>query len=945
MPSPDAVSEDSGVPSVGSNSDAAKPGRPWMGWTGMFGSRKGSANSSAAKSQTGAVAGDVAGDSTATSPATPETTGDLERDPGTTTPVAATPIGDLTPAADSPGSPVDQDEPAAPVVAAIRKASAPPLATGIPSSTDVGAMQQEEDVDNGRDGTVEDVGEDGEGGAATLAMEQPRVETARAMPTLPKRSPTSSGGAARPAGMGGGLPTRPAVRPSGLGAGLASRSANSGTMGRSGTLSPTAQETQGPVGLPEEPPAVRAAREKLLQIRLTMLRAASRLEIKPGEILVQEFMNRVDTAERVRFSRAPMRPPIDTLFQQALDLEQQQGAASDLGYDTNVLVLGPAAVGKTSLIQNILAPDSGLAPHFATNPTKGIATTTGQVCGLKMTFIDTPGLRMAASLRRQNMVNLRKIKAAVNRYKPQIVMYVDRMDVFRREFSDLPLLRLINDMSPNMLYSCIPVLTHANAPPPDGTHGEMPYNEYYRMRLDAASQIISHGIQDMRWGGRPVGFENHPGCRVNSEDVPVLPNGLPFKRNTIGQLITSRLFKEVENIVQINRTARPPAMQAIFSMMGPRKQLQLSALVAQLLQSKAPRKFPEEERDLKSEAELQLMDERTRMIEEQKRRDYVRLRRVEVLQEEAHPSQVPVVGQKMDLNPSFDHDVNTHRYNATDFVGGWSVRPIISQQDATYDHDEGIEMFQVAREGVVRPKGQHTGGLPGSMIIQASKQKGPLSLTMESSISCHSSKNIISTAGCIIHPAGGEGELVYTPSLDVRVKMHPKDKVSVGVMATRLSEDGWPHKGQLSWGAKVENKLKLRDGLKVNMAAGGMTAKVPGSQFRGDSYRDQAYGANIDVKIAGGKGEYDPSFMFGAGVSNQKRGSVIKTGYSGQASAEVAVSPETMLNGSINMNASGTGTLSLRAASHDKPVWGWVMVVPLVMKLLKRVLGHESEYV
>lgn len=90
--------------------------------------------------------------------------------------------------------------------------------------------------------------------------------------------------------------------------------------------------------------------------------------------------------------------------------------------------------------------------------------------------------------------------------------------------------------------------------------------------------------------------------------------------------------------------------------------------------------------------------------------------------------QVPIVGQKIDLNPSFDHEVNQHRYNATDFVGGWSVRPIISTPDATYDHDEGIEMFQVAREGVVRPKGQHIGGLPASMIIQVNSLLWPVIL-------------------------------------------------------------------------------------------------------------------------------------------------------------------------------------------------------------------------
>ncbi|CAD7694803.1 unnamed protein product, partial [Ostreobium quekettii] len=696
--------------SVGSNASNSR--RKFWTWKDVFGPKKTSDSGSATKSDTATksegAADDVAVESAPAAPSASQTTG------AAVPAQAVVPAGNLELDGAGPKGPEPWDEAVSPAVAAALKAAASPPtggASGAGPPGEVDALDEADDLDAGDEGIDgSDEGMDGIDDATPNPVE-PRVEAPRGMPSLPKRPPAASSRSARPAGMGGGLPLRPAAaRPSGLGPGLPGRP---GT----GALSPPTVGSRGVEVVPEEPPAVRAVREKLLQIRLTMLRAVSRLGMRPGDILVQEFMNRVDTAERVRYSRAPVRPSIEHLFQQALDLEQEQGANSDLGHSATVLVLGPTAVGKTSMIQNILAEGPELAPEFATNPTKGITTMTGQVCGLKMTFIDTPGLRMAASKRRQSMVYLRKVKAAVNRYKPQIVIYVDRMDIFRREFSDLPLLRLINDMLPNMLYSCIAILTHANAPPPDGTHGEMPYNEYYRMRLDAASQIISHGIQDMRWGGRPLGFENHPGCRTN-EGVPMLPNGMPFKRNTIGQIITSRLFREVESIVQINRSGRPPPIQQMINFIGPRKQLQLSALVAQLLQSKAPKKFPEEERDLKSESELQLMDERTRMMEEQKRRDYVRLRRVEVLQEEAHPSQVPIVGQKMDLNPSFDHDVNSHRYNATDFVGGWSVRPIISQQDATYDHDEGIEMFQVAREGVVRPKGQHIGGFPSSMIIQ-----------------------------------------------------------------------------------------------------------------------------------------------------------------------------------------------------------------------------------
>ena len=76
-------------------------------------------------------------------------------------------------------------------------------------------------------------------------------------------------------------------------------------------------------------------------------------------------------------------------------------------------------------------------------------------------------------------------------------------------------------------------------------------------------------------------------------------------------------------------------------MMQPRKQLQLPALVSQLLAPKPPKKFPDEERELMTKREIRkLTSENERVEEENKRRDYTRLRKVEILQEEAHPSQV-----------------------------------------------------------------------------------------------------------------------------------------------------------------------------------------------------------------------------------------------------------------------------------------------------------------
>lgn len=86
---------------------------------------------------------------------------------------------------------------------------------------------------------------------------------------------------------------------------------------------------------------------------------------------------------------------------------------------------------------------------------------------------------------------------------------------------------------------------------------------------------------------------------------------------------------------------------------------------------------------------------------------------------------------------------------------------------------------------------------------------------METGMSYYRGRCVILTLGCVMHPAGQDGEFVYTPTADLRFKMFDRLKTTFGLMACRLAEDGWPHKGQVSVGGKFENKLKITDSLKV----------------------------------------------------------------------------------------------------------------------------------
>lgn len=53
----------------------------------------------------------------------------------------------------------------------------------------------------------------------------------------------------------------------------------------------------------------------------------------------------------------------------------------------------------------------------------------GSTFGLKLRLIDTPGLHPASGSQRQNEKTLKKINKARNKYKPDLVIYCERLDM------------------------------------------------------------------------------------------------------------------------------------------------------------------------------------------------------------------------------------------------------------------------------------------------------------------------------------------------------------------------------------------------------------------------------------------------------------------------------------------------------------------------------------
>lgn len=55
----------------------------------------------------------------------------------------------------------------------------------------------------------------------------------------------------------------------------------------------------------------------------------------------------------------------------------------------------------------------------------------GRAFGLRLRLVDTPGLHPAASSQRQNDKILGKINKARSKYKPDLVVYCERLDMVR----------------------------------------------------------------------------------------------------------------------------------------------------------------------------------------------------------------------------------------------------------------------------------------------------------------------------------------------------------------------------------------------------------------------------------------------------------------------------------------------------------------------------------
>jgi len=695
-------------------------------------------------------------------------------------------------------------------------------------------------------------------------------------------------------------------------------------------------------------------REKLQMIRVKFLRLAHRLGQTPHNVVVAQVLYRLGLAEQLR-GRNGGRVGAFSFDRASAMAEQLEAAGQEpLDFSCTIMVLGKTGVGKSATINSIFDEVKFNTSAFNMG-TKKVQDVVGTVQGIKVRVIDTPGLLPSWSDQRSNEKILLSVKNFIKKTPPDIVLYLDRLDMQSRDFSDMPLLRTITEIfGPSIWFNAIVVLTHAASAPPEGPNGTASsYDMFVTQRSHVVQQAIRQAAGDMRLMNPVSLVENHSACRTNRAGQRVLPNGQVWKPHLLLLSFASKILAEANALLKLQDN--PPGKPYIARARAP----PLPFLLSTLLQSRPQLKLPQEQfgdddsldddLDEASESdddehddlppfkpltkaqveqlskahkkayfdELEYREKllMKKLLKEEKKRRKLMKKMAEaakdlpsdysenVEEEGGGAASVPVPMPDLALPASFDSDNPTHRYRYLDSSNQWLVRPVLETHG--WDHDVGYEGLNVERLFVVKDK------VPLSFSGQVTKDKKDANIQMEVAGSVKHGEGKATSLGFDMQTVGKD--LAYTLRSETRFTNFRRNKATAGLSFTLLGD-------ALSGGVKIEDKLVASKRFKVVISGGAMAGR-----------NDIAYGGSLEAQLRD-KDYPLGRFLSTLGLSVMDWHGDLAVGCNVQS--QIPVGRHTNLVARANLNNRGAGQISIRLNSSEQLQIALVALIPLVKKLV-----------
>ncbi|GAA0167473.1 small GTPase [Lithospermum erythrorhizon] len=695
-------------------------------------------------------------------------------------------------------------------------------------------------------------------------------------------------------------------------------------------------------------------RQKLQMIRVKFLRLAHRLGQTPHNVVVAQVLYRLGLAEQLR-GRSGGRVAAFSFDRASAMAEQLEAAGREpLDFTCTIMVLGKSGVGKSATINSIFDEVKFGTDAFHLG-TKRVQDVVGTVQGIKVRVIDTPGLLSSWSDQRQNERILHSVKQFIKKTPPDIVLYLDRLDMPSRDFGDMPLLRTITEtFGPSIWFNAIVVLTHAASAPPEGPNGTATsYDMFVTQRSHAVQQEIRQAAGDMRLMNPVSLVENHSACRTNRAGQRVLPNGQVWKPHLLLLSFASKILTEANMLLKLQES--PPGRSSATRSRAPPLPYLLSSLLQSRPQVKLPTEQFEDEDDLLDDleddqnsedeseydqlppfrsltkaqlaklpkdqrkayyAELEYREKllmKKQLKEEKLRRKMMKKMQAMVKdfpsdygenaeEESGDAASVPVPMPDLSLPSSFDSDNPTHRYRSLDSNNQWLIRPVLEPNG--WDHDVGYEGINLEKLIVVKEK------VPISFSGQVSKDKKEASLQMEVATSMKHGEGKATSLGFDLQSVGKD--IAYTLRGETKFCNYRRNKATAGASLTILGD-------AITGGVKVEDKLIVHKRGQIVVSGGTMFG-------RGDA----AYGGSLEATLRD-KDHPLGRFLSTLGLSVMDYHGDLALGCNSQT--QIPVGRHTNLIGRVNINNRGAGQVSIRLNSSEQLQIALVALVPFARKL------------
>lgn len=684
---------------------------------------------------------------------------------------------------------------------------------------------------------------------------------------------------------------------------------------------------------------------KIEDLQVKFFRLLQRLGQSQEDLLVAKVLYRMHLATLIRAGESDLKN-VNLSIGRSRSLASQQEAIGvpQLDFSCSILVLGKTGVGKSATINSIFDQAKTITDAFGP-ATNRIQEVVGTVNGFKIRVIDTPGLLpFSTSNVKKNKRILLSIKRFIRKAPPDIVLYVERLDLIGAGYNDFPIMKLITEVFGTAIwFNIILVLTHSHSAILEGPDGHIFNHELYvSQRTKLMQHYIHQAISDSRLENPILLVENHPLCPKNIMGEKILPNGQVWRSQLLLFCICTKILADVNFLLKFqdsvelgpSNSARMPSLPHLLSSLLHRHSVSHpSGMDDEIDQILLNDMEEEDEYDqlppfrilnkaqfekLSKVQKKDYLDEldyrETLYLKKQMKEEYHRHREKMLLKEQNmlntdHPDDQneppePILLPDMAVPVSFDSDCPLYRYRGLVASDQWLARPVLDPQG--WDHDVGFDGINL--ETAIEINKNTYALLSGQM----NKEKQDFSIQSECAAAYVDPRGLTNSIGVDVQSVGKD--MICTIHGNTKLRNIKHNIADCGVSVTSFAKKYYI-------GAKIEDTLLVGKRLKFVLNAGHI---VGAGQV--------AYGGNFEATLRGGDFPVrNDNVSLAMTVLSSNKEMVL----SGSLQSEFRLGGSSKASVSANLNSRKMGKICIKTSSSEHLQIALVAVFSILKGLLR----------